>query len=80
MTISKKITNYIFDNNFKINLTDKYINIINYDEIIDFSPNKISIKVNNKTIIIEGYNLLIKRMENNEVLITGAIININITS
>lgn len=80
MTISKKITNYIFDNNFKINLTDKYINIINYDEIIDFSPNKISIKVNNKKIIIEGYNLLIKRMENNEVLITGAIININITS
>lgn len=80
MTISKKIIDYIFDTNFKINLTDKYINIINYDEIIDFSPNRISIKVNNKIIIIEGNNLLIKKMENNEVLVTGIIININITS
>ena len=55
-----------------------YVNIINYDEIIDFSLNNISVKYHNKIISIEGHNLIISKMVQDEVLITGEISNVRI--
>lgn len=78
MKILKNIEEYLFDNDYKLNITDKYINIINYDEIVDFSINKITVKCKSHLIIIEGKDLSITKMIDNEVLITGIIININI--
>ena len=78
MRIKERLNNYLDDKEYKIIIKENYVNIINYDEIIDFTFNKVSVKNKNKIIIIEGTNLTISKMVIDEVLITGNISNIRI--
>lgn len=78
MKLLNRVENYLYDREYKIILKDNQINIINYDEIIDFSLTKISIRVNSKIIIIEGTKLIISKMLSDEVLVTGNVSNIRI--
>ena len=78
MKIKDRLDNYLHDREYKIIIKENYVNIINYDEIIDFTLNKISVKYQGKTIIIEGANLTISKMVIDEVLVTGKITNIRI--
>ena len=78
MRLKDRLDNYLYDREYKIIIKENYVNIINYDEIIDFTLNKIAIKYQNKTIVIEGTNLTITKMVHDEVLVTGKIANIRI--
>ena len=78
MKIMDRLDNYLYDREYKIIIKDNYVDIINYDEIVDFTLNKISVKYQKKTITIEGINLTISKMVTDEVLITGNISNIRI--
>lgn len=76
MKLISKLENYLNDLDYKIVVKNNQINIINYDEIIDFSLSKISIRYKNKKFIVEGTNLVITKMFDNEVLINGNICSI----
>lgn len=78
MKLINKLDRYLNDNDYKIIIKENYVNIINYDEIIDFNLNNISVKYNNKVIIIEGNNLTISKLVKDEVLILGEITSIRI--
>lgn len=78
MKIINRISNYLNDSEYQIIVKSNQIDIINYDEIIDFSLTKISIKYKKNIFVIEGINLAITKMLDNEVLITGNISNIRI--
>ena len=78
MKLRDRLDTYLYDREYKIIIKENYVNIINYDEIIDFTLNKISVKYQGKTIIIEGANLTISKMVIDEVLVTGKITNIRI--
>ena len=78
MKLINKLDRYLNDNDYKILIKENYVNIINYDEIIDFNLNNISVKYNNKVIIIEGNNLTISKLVKDEVLILGEITSIRI--
>jgi len=78
MNILNRIDNYLYDKEYKIIIKTNEVNIINYDEIIEFSLEKVSIRYKNKKIIIEGQNLVISKMLDDEVLIKGNISNIRI--
>ena len=78
MKLMNRVNNYLCDREYKIIIKENYINIINYDEIVDFSLTKVSIKYNDKLIIIEGKNLVISKMLEQEVLIIGNISNVRI--
>jgi len=78
MKLMNRFNNYLTDREYKIIIKENYINVVNYDEIIDFSINKITVKYKNKLIIVEGKNLVISKMLEQEVLITGNISNIRI--
>lgn len=73
MKLIKVFNNYINDDVFKIIYKDKYLNIINYTKIIDFSSSFISIMYNDNIYNIEGNNLTITKMMDNEILIEGDI-------
>lgn len=73
MKLIRMFDNYINDNKFSMIYKDNYLNIINYTSIIDFSSSVISIKHNNNIYYIEGNNLIITRMMENEILIVGDI-------
>ena len=78
MRLISKLDRYLEDKNYEIILKENKVDIINFSEILDFSMNKISIKCDNKIINIEGKNLIISKMLDEELLITGNIYNIRI--
>ena len=78
MRLIDKLDRYLENKSYQIIIKEDSINIINLQEIIDFKANKVSLKCDNKIINIEGKNLIISKMLDDEVLITGIIYNIRI--
>ena len=78
MRLISKLDRFLEDRNYEIIIKDNSINIINFKEIIDFSTTKISLRCENKIINVEGKNLIISKMLDEEVLITGVIFNVRI--
>ena len=73
-----RLDNYLYDREYRIIIRNESVDIINYDEIIDFTLTKISVRYKNKIITVEGKNLIISKMVENEVLVTGIITAVNI--
>ena len=80
MGIINKLDRYLEDKNYEIIIKENKLNIINFKEIIDFSVSKISLRCDNKIINIEGKNLIISKMLDDELLVTGTIYNIRINT
>lgn len=78
MKLISKLDRFLEDKTYEIIIKNKQLNIINYSEIIDFSISRINIRCDNNIIDVEGNNLIISRMIDDEILITGNIINIRI--
>ena len=77
MKLIKMIDNYINEKKYSMIYKNNKLNIINYSEIIDFSSNLISVRHNDNIYYIDGNDLVISKMMENEILITGKINNIN---
>ena len=73
MKLIRKIDNYINDRSIKIISSNNYVNITNYNKILDFDSNNIDIELNNYNLLIKGNNLAINKMYDNELLIKGKI-------
>ena len=67
---------YIQESDTKITIINNKINIINYKDIISFDSNIVIIKLDKKNIIIKGEDLVVSKLMNDEVLITGVFKNI----
>lgn len=78
MKIINKLNRYLEETDCKIVIKNNSVNITNINEITNFSLNSITIKSNGKTITIEGKNLIISKMQEDEVLIKGTIYNVRI--
>lgn len=78
MKLISKLDRYLENKNYEIILKDNSINIINYSEIIDFSMTKISVRCDTKIVNVEGKNLIISKMQDEELLINGNISNLRI--
>ena len=76
MNIINGIRRYIMENDTKITIVNNKINITNYIDIGHFDNNKIIVKLNNKNIIIKGENLVVSKLLDSEILITGEFYNI----
>ena len=73
MSLLNKLDRIITDKTYKIIIKNNTINIINYKELKDFSNNKVIIDNYNGLTSIIGENLVVSKMQDNEVLITGKI-------
>ena len=76
MKILNRLDNYINDKNYSMIYKYNKLDIINYTEIVDFTSKIITIRYNNNIYQIKGNNLVIARMMDNEILISGNIENI----
>lgn len=76
MKLIRMVDDYINDKKYSMIYKDSKLDIINYTKIIDFSSSLISIKYNDKIYHIEGNNLVISKMMDDEILITGNITSI----
>jgi len=73
MKLLNYLDRYLTDNEYKITILTDYINIINYKEIIDFSNKEISVSHEKGITIIKGNNLVVSKMQDEELLIKGTI-------
>lgn len=73
MKIYDNLDRFLNDHNFKVTYFNNKINVNNYEEIVDFSPKQIDIKHKDGLFTITGNNLVITKMFDNEILITGII-------
>lgn len=73
MKLFNYLDRYLTDNEYKITITNNYLNIINYQEILDFSNKEIAIRHTNGLTIIKGNDLVVSKMMNEELLIKGDI-------
>lgn len=74
----KYISNYINDKEFRFTVYEDKIHIINFNKIITLEDNYISLLSNNKRISIKGFNLVLAKLLDNELLIKGKITNIEV--
>lgn len=70
------LKNFINDLEFKIIILNNCINIVNYEDLILLSEDKIIIKSDKFSILITGKNLSISKLLNQELLIRGLFKNI----
>lgn len=73
MNIKNKFNNYLNDKKYKIIFTNNMVNINNYIEIIDFNTNMISIKHDSGVTKVIGKDLVVTKMIDDEILISGNI-------
>jgi len=64
---------YLVDREYKITITEKQIHIMNYQEIEDFSSSRIVVRYSNGITIFLGSDLVVSKMQDDELLITGRI-------
>ena len=65
--------NYIFEKEFRIIYLENKLDILNYSCIDHFSDEKMIIRYNEGSLIIKGKNLVIAKMLDDEMLISGFI-------
>lgn len=68
--------NYLNKEDYYVVLYSNYIYIYKYLDIIKFTDKFISLKLNKLTINIYGTDMLITKMEKNELLIKGNILKL----
>ena len=74
----ERMNHYLNDEEFRFTYFEDKIHIINYKRIIVLEDNYISFQSKNKMITIIGNNLILNRLLNNEMLISGKIIKIEV--
>lgn len=67
------IKNIIKDNNYKINICNNCIHIINYKRIVNINNLEINVELYNCFLLIKGSSLLISALDKYELLIKGNI-------
>lgn len=72
------IKTYILEKDFKLTITNNWVDIVNYQEINLFDDNHIIIKNNDKFITISGNNLIINKWLDNEILVSGEVVKIEL--
>ena len=74
-----RLTNYINDNTFRFTVYENTIHVINYKRILILEEDRISFQSKNQKIKIEGEGLILKKILNQEMLITGKIYKIEVS-
>lgn len=73
MNIKNNIINYLKDKDYIISIFDNYLYIYNYKKLLYFSETRFEVRLNNIKVIIDGSNLTIKKMNEEELMICGNI-------
>ncbi len=77
MKVFERIGDFVDNQEIELHYIENKIYIVNYVEISDFNNKNIILKHKNGTLKINGNNLVITKLLNNELLICGEIINID---
>jgi len=69
----RDLRNYILEKDFRINYIKNKLNIVNYTCIDHFSDDKVMIRYNEGIVNVKGEGLIISKLLDDEILISGKI-------
>ncbi len=72
----KDLRNYILESDFKIIYLKNKLDIVNYECIDHFSTDKIMVRYSDGVVIVKGEGLIISKLLDDEILVSGFIKNI----
>lgn len=69
----RDIRNYILEDDFKMIYLVNKLDIVNYDDIVHFDTDKIIVRYDKGSVVIRGEDMIISKLLDCEILISGAI-------
>lgn len=72
----QKLERRIFDHQYRLFLTEDFLNITNISKVLILEPAIILVAIGSIQIEIRGENLVLKQMMDDEILITGTVLQI----
>ena len=72
----QKLESRIFDRQYRLFLTEDFLNITNISKVLILEPTIILVAIGSIQIEIRGENLVLKQMMDDEILITGTVLQI----
>ena len=73
MNYKDKFRTYLKEDEFRITILKNKVNVVSHESIGHFDSNKVMIRYTDGTLIINGENLVVSKLLNDEVLVTGVI-------
>lgn len=80
MNLVRKVRDYLLEDEFKMIILNNKIDISNYEKIEYLDNDKVIVKYEKGKIGIKGENITVRKLLNNEILITGIIKEIEMKS
>ena len=78
MHMKDTLANFLYDKEYLINIYDNFIHVFNYKELENLNDSKITLRLNNFKVELKGSELFIIKMNKNELLIKGEILNLGL--
>lgn len=75
-----KIKEYINDNEFRVTIFKDRIYIVNYLQILGLEEERISLLIPDGRLIIKGLKLHLNKLLDNELLISGKVLLVEVES
>lgn len=73
-----RLKEYINDNEFRLTVFSDRVHVMNFLNIVSLEEERISFLTNKGRVIIKGKNLCLNKLLDDEVLISGTIMNIEV--
>ncbi len=73
-----RVKDYILDNEFRLTLFKDRVNIVNYSKLLQIDNKEMIISNSYSKIYIKGTNLVLNKLLDNEILISGLIFSIEV--
>lgn len=74
----ENLKEYIKDDEYLISLMDNKLHCYNYLAIQRITDIEVIIKFKKNKVLVKGKNFILKKLEKNELLISGTILNIEL--
>lgn len=78
MKIINKISSYVDSSNVEFHYTNNKLYVLNYIHISEFNSKNITVRFKDVNLNIIGSNLVISKLLQSEMLITGNILSVEI--
>ena len=75
MRILKNLQNFLYDQDYFIDIFNDCLHVYYYIDLLNLSDKSIELKLKEFILIISGQNLVVSKMDKHEILIKGIINN-----
>lgn len=78
MKLGDYFNRYLVDKGYSITIRDNSVYIVNYLELVDFSSTRVIVRYDGGTIVLNGKDLVVSKMLEDELFIVGKIKSIEV--